>query len=205
MRKNVILALSVLLCVCLLSFMSVSGAGVSNNTSENSNTNVVTVANNNTVNSKVLEPRFLNMLNHSFVYNDDFQNDQTLVNNSVLGLLNLAEDGFVNENYVTDYIFNMYGIKISDFGSINADCEQKDGYVYIIPRGYSEYKHTVLSVTDNNDGSYTVVTNVEISLDDGSVINDTATTVFLKNIDSQFGYNIVYSEIGTVTENTVDC
>ena len=205
MRKNVILALSVLLCVCLLSFMGVSGAGVSNNTLENSNTNVVTVANNTTVNSKVLETRFLNMLNHSFVYNDDFQNNQTLVNNSVLGLLNLAEDGFVNENYVTDYIFNMYGIRISDFGNINTDCEQKDGYVYIIHRGYCEYKHTVLSVTDNNDGSYTVVTNVEISLDDGSVINDRATTVFLRNIDSQFGYNIVYSEIGTVTENTVDC
>ena len=205
MRKNVILALSVLLCVCLLSFMGVSGAGVSNNTLENSNTNVVTVANNTTVNSKVLETRFLNMLNHSFVYNDDFQNNQTLVNNSVLGLLNLAEDGFVNENYVTDYIFNMYGIRISDFANINTDCEQKDGYVYIIHRGYCEYKHTVLSVTDNNDGSYTVVTNVEISLDDGSVINDRATTVFLRNNDSQFGYNIVYSEIGTVTENTVDC
>ena len=205
MRKNVILALSVLLCVCVLSFMGVSGAGVSNNTSENGNTDVVTVANNTAVNSKVLETRFLNMLNHSFVYNDDFQNNQTLVNNSVLGLLNLAEDGFVNENYVTDYIFNMYGIRISDFANINTDCEQKDGYVYIIHRGYCEYKHTVLSVTDNNDGSYTVVTNVEISLDDGSVINDRATTVFLRNNDSQFGYNIVYSEIGTVTENTVDC
>ena len=147
----------------------------------------------------------INMLNHSFVYDSDFHNKETLVNNSVLALLDLADNGFVSETYVSDYIFNMYGINVADFSDINVDFEQKQGYVYIVPRGYSVCEHKIISVTDNSDGSYTVVTNVEISLDDGTVITDTATTVFLQNGESQFGYNIVYSEIGAELESVLSC
>ena len=69
----------------------------------------------------------------------------------------------------------MYGKIYESFES------DKEGYLYVLPRGYSLYSHEIVNVTDNLDGSYTVVTNVEISLDDGTVINDTASTVFLKN------------------------
>ncbi len=155
--------------------------------------------------TNVISARFLNMLNHSFVYDKDFYDTETLVNNSVLALLDVAVNGFVKEEYVSDYIFNMYGIRIDDFSVINTEFEQKEGFVYILPRGYSICKHEIATVTDNCDGSYTVVTEVEISLDDGSIIKDTATTVFLKNTDSQFGFNIVYSEIGAETENVVEC
>lgn len=201
MRKNVIAAISLLLCVCLLSFVKVSDKNTQIVEAAAQNQEVITVADN----TKMLESRFLNMLNHSFVYDSDFYNKETLVNNSVLALLDLADNGFVSEAYVSDYIFNMYGINVSDFSDINVDFEQKQGYVYIVPRGYSVCEHKIISVTDNNDGSYTVVTNVEISLDDGTVITDTATTVFLQNAESQFGYNIVYSEIGAELESVLSC
>lgn len=201
MRKNVIAAVALLLCVCLLSFVKVSDKNAQIVEAATQNQEVITVADN----TKMLESRFLNMLNHSFVYDSDFHNKETLVNNSVLALLDLADNGFVSETYVSDYIFNMYGINIADFSDINVDFEQKQGYVYIVPRGYSVCEHKIISVTDNSDGSYTVVTNVEISLDDGTVITDTATTVFLQNAESQFGYNIVYSEIGAELESVLSC
>ncbi len=201
MRKNVIAALALLLCVCLLSFVKVSDKNAQIVEAATQNQEVITVADN----TKMLESRFLNMLNHSFVYDNDFYDKETLVNNSVLALLDLADNGFVSETYVSDYIFNMYGINVSDFSDINVDFEQKQGYVYIVPRGYSVCEHKIVSVTDNSDGSYTVVTNVEISLDDGTVITDTATTVFLQNAESQFGYNIVYSEIGAELESVLSC
>lgn len=201
MRKNVIVAVALLLCVCLLSFVKVSDQNPQIVEAATQNQEVITVADN----TKMLESRFLNMLNHSFVYDSDFHNKETLVNNSVLALLDLADNGFVSETYVSDYIFNMYGIKVADFSDINVDFEQKQGYVYIVPRGYSVCEHKIISVTDNSDGSYTVVTNVEISLDDGTVITDTATTVFLQNAESQFGYNIVYSEIGAELESVLSC
>lgn len=205
MRKKITVAVSLLLCICMLSFVSVSGAKVPEIVVSTEQNDVMTVANSTKTYEKALESRFLNMLNHSFVYDSDFYSDETLVNNSVLALLDLAEDGFVAETYVSDYIFNMYGKNISDFSGINTEFEQKQGSVYVVPCGYSIYKHTVVSVTDNLDGSYTVVTDVEISLDDGSVITDTATTVFLQNTESQFGYNIVYSEIGAEVEVTFAC
>lgn len=205
MRKKITVAVSLLLCICMLSVVSVSGAKVPNKDFSVEKSNVMTVANSTKNYEKTLESRFLNMLNHSFVYDSDFYSDETLVNNSVLALLDLAEDGFVDETYVSDYIFNMYGKNISDFSSINTTFEQKQGYVYVVPCGYNIYEHKIASVTDNLDGSYTVVTDVEISLDDGSVITDTATTVFLQNAESQFGYNIVYSEIGAVVEAVIAC
>lgn len=201
MRKNVIAAVALLLCVCLLSFVKVSDKNAQIVEAATQNQEVITVADN----TKMLESRFLNMLNHSFVYDNDFYDKETLVNNSVLALLDLADNGFVSETYVSDYIFNMYGINVADFSDINVDFEQKQGYVYIVPRGYSVCEHKIISVTDNSDGSYTVVTNVEISLDDGTVITDTATTVFLQNAESQFGYNIVYSEIGAELESVLSC
>lgn len=152
---------------------------------------------------KVLESRFLNMLNHNYAFNDDFLSDERLVNHSALALLNMVEEQFINEAYVKDYIFNMYGKVINDFSGFNADFPQKAGYIYVIPRCYDLYKHSVLSVTDNSDGSFTVVTEVEISLLDGSIETATATSLFLKNSDSQFGFNLLYCD--STQEETEIC
>jgi hypothetical protein len=90
----------------------------------------------------------------------------------------------------------MYGIEDIDYSLINADFSKKEGYVYILPRGYELYSHKVESVTLNEDGSYTVKTNVSISTHDGLKINEVCETLFVKNDASSFGFNIVYSNIG---------
>ena len=56
----------------------------------------------------------------------------------------------------------MYGIEIDDMSQLNAEFPQIDGYLYIIPRGYTTYSHSILSVEQNEDGSYTVVSNVTV-------------------------------------------
>ena len=146
---------------------------------------------------KVLEARFLNMLNHSFAYGEDLGSVEALVNCSVAALCNMdggAEESFMDETRVKDYIYNMYGVEVENLSSVNAEFPKKDGYVYIIPRGYTVYKHTVDSVMLNEDGSYTVTTLVNIDSHDGEE-NGRAVTLFVKNSDSQFGFNIISSEI----------
>lgn len=145
--------------------------------------------------NKVLEARFLNMLNHNFVYNQDFYDDEALLNNSALALLDLANGGFVEESYLKDYVFNMYGRIYDDFSDINADMPKEDGNFYIIPRGYDLYEHNIVSVTENEDGSYTVVTSVIIDYHFGEKVEAVGTTLFLPNEESQFGYNILYSDL----------
>lgn len=194
-KKVLALAVS-LLCVVMLCLVNVKP----NNTvskSVTTNNDVLTVARREDYSKKVLESRFLNMLNHNFAFNDDFLVDEDLVNESVLTLLNLAEGEYIKATYISDYIFNMYGKIIDDFSGFNTAFPQKEGYVYIVPRGYDLFKHTISSVTENEDGSYTVVTDVEISFVDGSVETQTATSLFIRNEESQFGFNILYCDIGS--------
>ncbi len=202
MRKNLIFSLILTVCVIVLSFACVKPAAHEANSQKTVNNGVVTVAKSEKE-DKVLETRFLNMLNRNFVYNDDFYNDAALVDNSVLALLDLAQDGYVDETYVKDYIFNMYGKIYDDFSFLGEN--EKEGYVYIVPRGYSIYTHQIQTVTANEDGSFTVVSLVEVSYEDGSLETLTCETLFLANEESAFGYNIMYSEILETVSNGIDC
>lgn len=159
---------------------------------------------NKTINSEidinqVYAARFLNMLNHNYVYGDSFKSLENMVNDSMPALLNLSDeenDSFIAEQYVSDYIFNMYGIEINDFSGINSDFEHLEGYVYILPRGYSIYKHQISSISQNEDGSFTVITNVEILSHDGEPYKDVCETLFVRNERSAFGFSIIHSNIG---------
>ena len=147
----------------------------------------------------VLKARFLNMLNHNFAYNEAFDSVEELANCSVLALFDLRDGGdesFIAESYVKTYLYNMYGVEAGDLSGINEGFPHKDGYVYIIPRGFSIYRHRIDSVTLNEDGSYTVITSVEINSHDGGETVK-AKTLFVKNSDSAFGYNIISSDIIT--------
>ena len=146
---------------------------------------------------KVLETRFLNMLNHSFAYGEELASAEDLVNCAVTALCVMnggANGSFIEESRVEDYLYNMYGVEVENLSSVNADFPKKDGYVYIIPRGYTVYKHEVASVRLNEDGSYTVTTNVTIDSHD-SREEGKAVTLFVRNNNSQFGFNIISSEI----------
>lgn len=151
--------------------------------------------------AKVLETRFLNMLNHSLVYNESFYSVDSLVNSSIPALLNLRydDDSYIKEIYVADYLYNMYGIEIKDLSEINSEFGKKEGYIYIVPSGYENYSHNIMDVIKNDDGSYTVTTQVEISSHDGMVYVETCESMFIENPDSKFGYNILYSNF--ITDN----
>lgn len=147
---------------------------------------------------KVLNTRFLNMLNRNFVYGDAFDTVEDVVNYSMPALLELrdSEDAsYINMGIVSGFVYDMYGIEV-DFSLINQDLPQKEGYVYILPRGYEKYSHSIVAVIENEDGSYTVKTNVKISSHDGCVYTDVCETLFVRNEASQFGFNMVYSNIG---------
>ena len=56
----------------------------------------------------------------------------------------------------------------------------------VCPRGCD------LTVTKNEDGTYTVITKLKIFDQYGEVNEKTAKSLFVKNDQSDFGYNIVY-------------
>ena len=152
---------------------------------------------------KAIEARFENMLNRNFTYNDDIADIDAIVNNSVLALLDKrdADDDYVAEKFVIEYVYDMYGIEIVDLGGFNSQYPAKEGFVYIIPRGYAVYVHDVKNVCENEDGTFTVTSSVSIEGHENSEEEYIATTLFVKNDASCFGYNIVYSNI---VENTTD-
>ena len=144
------------------------------------------------------EARFLNMLNHNFVYNADFEDADTMVNQATLALLDLRDstnEDYIKDTFVKGFVKDMYGIEITDMSEFNAQYPQLDGYVYIIPRGYTSYTHTIVSVEENEDGSYTVISNVTSSDHDAIGNTQKSVQLFVKNASSAFGYNMIYCNI----------
>lgn len=144
---------------------------------------------------KVLEARFLNMLNHSFTYGEDLSSVEKIVNSSMPALLSMREnedDSYIKEEYVRKYVFDMFGVEIESFEEINVNFPKKEGYVFILPRGFEVYNHTIESVTKNEDGSYTVITTAFIDSFDG-VLTEKLSTLFVENKDSEFGFKIISS------------
>lgn len=189
--------LSLIICIVLLLVCSSLIAPVANSGSQ-----VSAAAVNKTYNG-VNESRFLNMLNHNFVYNADFENTDTIVNNSALALLDLRDadnQDYIANTYVKGFVKDMYGIEIADMSEINADYPQLEGFLYIIPRGYTSYNHSIVSIEENEDGSYTVVSNVIVSDHDSANKIQKAVSLFVENSESAFGYSIIYCNI--ITEST---
>ena len=159
---------------------------------------VVTAVSAEEISTDVNAARFLNMLNHNYVYNTAFDNADEVVNNSVLALLHLRDtenEDFINETYVRGFIKDMYGIDIVDMSALNAEFPQMDGYVYIIPRGFTSYNHEIVSVSENEDGSFTVITDVTIGVHDADAKTERAVSLFVENEQSAFGYSLIYSNI----------
>lgn len=189
--KNVISLILALIMLASFSVISANPAEVDNTASAENAT-----VSENFDKEKVLEARFLNMLNHSFAYDEELASVEDLVNCAVTALCvtESTDDSFIEESRVEDYLYNMYGVEVENLSSVNADFPKKDGYVYVIPRGYTVYKHTIGSVRLNEDGSYTVTTSVTLDSHDGKE-EGKAVTLFVKNSNSQFGFNIISSDI----------
>ena len=191
--KKGILSITALAVVLLISFTSLTVKPAANATEKKP---AVTVSE-----EKALGARFLNMLNHNFVYNDAFESVYEMTACSEVALLDKAEDGYIKQSLLAGYLYNMYGVENADFAAVTKDFPQRENYVYVIPRGFSVYKHSAPVITENEDGSYTVVTDVEISSHDSDVETAKATTLFVKNENSAFGFNIISSDISAIGYN----
>ena len=187
MKKSIIKIIAVMLTFVIMSlpvFSNLSAAEVESEPAIDKN--------------KVLESRFLNMLNHNYVYGDDFEDLEKIVNNSIIALLEQRDsqnEDYISNTVVNIYLFNMYGFEITDFSQINKDFDYKEGFVYIIPRGFAKYEHKAIEINPNEDGTYTFTTFVTIRTHDGLSETLTAKTVFAKNESSFFGFNIASSHI----------
>lgn len=148
--------------------------------------------------NKVFETRFLNMLNHNYVYGKDFENLDTIVNNSIIAVLDQRDaenSDYISQYVVNSYLNDMFGFEIYDFSVVNEGFDYKEGFVYIIPRGFSKYEHKAISLKSNEDSTYTFTTFVTIKSHDGSEETALSETIFAKNDNSIFGFNIVFSKI----------
>lgn len=191
--KKGILSITALAVVLLISFTSLTVKPAANATEKKP---AVTVSE-----EKALGARFLNMLNHNFVYNDAFESVYEMTACSEVALLDKADDGYIKQSLIAGYLYNMYGVENADFAAVTKDFPQRENYVYVIPRGFSVYKHSAPVITENEDGSYTVVTDVEISSHDSDAETAKATTLFVKNENSAFGFNIISSDISAIGYN----
>ncbi|MBR0466159.1 MAG: hypothetical protein IJJ40_01520 [Clostridia bacterium] len=187
MKKRFAVMFSVLLCVVLLSLVF-APAKVAKP--------IVTVG---AAEENTLAPRFLNMLNHNYAYNEGFETFEGLTESAVLGNLSLCENGYIPERYIKSYLADMYGIAAVTFDDNSGELH-KDGFVYVKPMGYTTYKHENPTVTENEDGTYTVLTDVTVGAHDSLPKDTTAVTLFAPNKNSAFGFVIIYSNISTNNE-----
>ena len=142
----------------------------------------------------VMKARFENMLNRNYLYDDDFSSDQTVIENSILALLDKSVDGEIDKNLVLGFITGMYGLQVDPAAAEYDFAPASEGKFLILPRGYSEYSHTITSITEEV-GGYTVNSDMLIMAHDGEEYTVKVTTVFVPNEGSSFGYNIISSNI----------
>lgn len=152
------------------------------------------------VQDRVLIARFENMLNHNFVYNNDFSDDQTIIENSTLALLDYVVDGEIDRTLVLNFIANMYGREVNPESAVYDFVSASDGMFAVIPRGYTVYTHKILSI-ENNDGGYLVHSEMSVNPHDGGEYSVAVESVFVPNSGSSFGYNIISSDYSLSNTN----
>jgi len=144
--------------------------------------------------NNVLKARFENMLNNNFLYDTDFESHKVIIENSILALLDKGVDGEIDKSLVLGFIADMYGLQVDPAAAEYDFAPASEGMFVILPRGYTEYQHTVTSVSEE-EGGYTVTSEVLVLTHDGEEYKTTATTVIVPNEGSGFGYNIISSNI----------
>ena len=131
--------------------------------------------------------RLTNMLDHNYLYGNDFDDMHTVINNSCLALLSSREDNYISADVLFPFIDAMYGIPVYCDETLNAQFPRKEGAVYVIPRGFVQYTHTVTGI--EKDGSLLTVTSVARDVDTGKALPCTA--VFTQTDESAFGYHLI--------------
>ncbi len=187
MKRFIFIALFLVCCLCMNGFISMP-----KNASEGGAKAVIQTEFDG---EKALESHIINLLNLNNVYGDDFTDNERLVNKAAISMRSYANaNGFIEEGIITAFVKDMYDIDLVITDDINKDMPQRDGFVYLIPRGYTLYSHDITDITDM--GEYLSVTSgVKVLYHDNYVEIGTATTKLVKNANGSFGYSIMDAQI----------
>lgn len=143
----------------------------------------------------VFEAKLQNLININNVYGTDFTDNEKLTNRAAAALSGYADDyGFIPEQTVVSFVKDLYDIDLVITDDINADMPKKDGFVYLIPKGYTSLQHEILTIEDMSS-YYRVTSRVTLSSHDGETVTATAVTLIVENNTSVFGYNILNADI----------
>lgn len=139
--------------------------------------------------------RIENMLNTNRLYNDDFYNETTVIQESAIALIDKADNGYIPVPVLEQYISGMYSMTVDFNAYENKNVEFKEGCIPVPVCGYTEYTHKIKKITDNGDGTITVISKVKCDYHDSKAETKTCETLFCVCQNSAFGYNIIYSNI----------
>lgn len=142
------------------------------------------------VEAGVLAARFENMLNHNFLYNDDFLDDKTVIENSILSLLEYVDNGEIDMALTLNFIANMYGREVDPNAAVYDFLPASEGKFAVIPRGYTVYSHKNVSV-EEIDGGYLVHSEMTVNPHDDGGYTVKVESVFVPNSGSSFGFNLI--------------
>ncbi len=131
---------------------------------------------------------FTEMLNSNFIYNEAFVSDFDLIEGTMVMLLDESEDGRVLKNRVAEQMLDFYGITINE-AAYEADYTDEE-YFYYIPKGFDRAKHVIISI-DFDGEYYNVVSDVTFTSHDEVVEPIKATSTFVKNENSTYGFNLI--------------
>lgn len=131
--------------------------------------------------------RFENMLDHNYLYGNDFDDMHTVINNSCLALLSAREGDYISTDILFPFIDNMYGIPVYCDETLNSDFPRKEGAVFVVSRGFVQYDHTVTEIIE--DGATITVNSVARDVDSGEEFH--CESVFVVSNESAFGYNLI--------------
>ena len=131
---------------------------------------------------------FTKMLNLNYLYNEAFVSDADLIEGVMLSLLPEADEGRLLKTRVADYMLDFYGIVMNE--SAYDQTYVSGEHFYYIPKGFNRSVHTVISI-DFDGEYYTVVSDVIFNSHDAIEEPVKATSVFVKNENSTFGYNLL--------------
>ena len=137
--------------------------------------------------------RFENMLNNNFVYNEAFESDKAIIENSILSLVNHIDDGQIDKFLTLNFIANMYGRQVDPNAAVYEFLPADEGKFAVIPKGYSVYRHSNLVVKEI-DGGYLVTSEMTVDSHDGVGEKVMVESIFVPNEGSTFGYNLIKSE-----------
>lgn len=137
--------------------------------------------------------RFETMLNNNFVYNQDFDSDKAIIENSILSLVNHIEDGQIDMALTLNFIANMYGRQVDPSAATYEFLPADEGKIAVIPKGFSVHRHNNLTV-EEIDGGYSVTSEMTVDAHDTDGAKILVKSIFVPNDGSLFGYNLIKSE-----------